>query len=219
MQTPRAPELMLATSPLKTAAFSRIDTFSASHKLACKSLSDEENKKLFGQSKQRHGHNYKVVVTVHGEINPISGMVIDLMDLKAYMTEAITKPLDKRDLDEDVPYFANVVSSTENLAVFIWENLQKHLPVKTLYKIKIYETDESSFVYKGEATAPSAFMDACTHPPHQVLSLSSFLETVDLGEIHCCTHTAGTNFCLSCFFGGEALTKKQGWEWGGDQWH
>ncbi|XP_044312340.1 6-pyruvoyl tetrahydrobiopterin synthase-like isoform X2 [Varanus komodoensis] len=157
MQISGTSEPRLVTSLLGTATFSRIETFSASHRLAW-SLSDAENKKLFQQSNQRHGHNYKVVVSVHGEINPISGMVINLTDLKACMKEVITKPLDKKDLDEDVPYFANVVSTTENLAVFIWENLQKHLPVKALYKIKLYDTDESSVVYRGESPAPSAFM-------------------------------------------------------------
>ncbi|KAJ7304935.1 hypothetical protein JRQ81_010622 [Phrynocephalus forsythii] len=89
------------------------------------------------------------------EIDPITGMVVNLTDLKAYVKEAITEPLDKKDLDEDVPYFASVVSTTENLAVFIWENLQKHLPENTLHKIKIYETDEISVIYRGEAPAPS----------------------------------------------------------------
>uniref|UniRef100_A0A8D0E9E5 6-pyruvoyltetrahydropterin synthase n=1 Tax=Salvator merianae TaxID=96440 RepID=A0A8D0E9E5_SALMN len=91
-------------------------------------------------------------------------MVIDLTDLKAYMKEAITKPLDKKDLDLDVPYFANVVSSTENLAVFIWEGLQKLLPTSLLHKIKLYETDENCIIYKGEAQAPSAFTEGCTVP-------------------------------------------------------
>ncbi|XP_042330826.1 6-pyruvoyl tetrahydrobiopterin synthase-like [Sceloporus undulatus] len=158
MQTLEASEGPKAeASPLKMATFSRIDTFSASHRLACKSLSDTENEKLFGPCSRKHGHNYKVVVTVCGEIDPISGMVIDLKDLKAYLKEAVTDPLDKKDLDTDVPYFANVVSTTENLAVFIWENLQKHLPAKTLHKIKLYETDEISVVYRGDAPDPSAF--------------------------------------------------------------
>ncbi|XP_060643267.2 6-pyruvoyl tetrahydrobiopterin synthase-like [Anolis sagrei] len=158
MQTPRAsggPHVDIA--PLKTATFSRIDTFSASHRMACKSFSDAENKKLFGSCSQKHGHNYKVVVTVIGEIDPLSGMVIDLTDLKAYLQEAVTKPLDKKDLDQDVPYFANIVSTTENLAVFIWENLQKHLPAESLHKIKLYESDEVSVTYRGGAPDPLAF--------------------------------------------------------------
>ncbi|XP_047375596.1 6-pyruvoyl tetrahydrobiopterin synthase isoform X1 [Sciurus carolinensis] len=117
-----------------------------------KSLSDEENLKLFGKcnNPNGHGHNYKVVVTVYGEINPVTGMVMNLTDLKKYMEEAIMKPLDHKNLDLDVPYFADVVSTTENVAVFIWENLQKFLPVGVLYKVKVYETDNNIVVYKGE---------------------------------------------------------------------
>ncbi|XP_006151068.1 6-pyruvoyl tetrahydrobiopterin synthase isoform X1 [Tupaia chinensis] len=114
----------------RQARLSRLVSFSASHRLHCKSLSDEENLKLFGKcnNPNGHGHNYKVVVTVHGEIDPVTGMVMNLTDLKKYMEEAIMKPLDHKNLDLDVPYFANVVSTTENVAVYIWENLQKCLP-------------------------------------------------------------------------------------------
>ncbi|XP_039352051.1 6-pyruvoyl tetrahydrobiopterin synthase-like isoform X2 [Mauremys reevesii] len=154
-----------------------------------KSLSDEENLKLFGKcnNPNGHGHNYKawafdletlgrdnqqtmvltsgcsfkrleicitrVVVTVRGEIEPTSGMVINLTDLKEYMQEAILEPLDHKNLDKDVAYFADVVSTTENVAVYIWENLQKCLPAGTLYKVKVYETDQNIVVYKGEKTA------------------------------------------------------------------
>ncbi|XP_053222775.1 6-pyruvoyl tetrahydrobiopterin synthase-like isoform X2 [Podarcis raffonei] len=146
MQNQGSQRTILTTSPARTATFSRITTFSASHRLACKMLSDAENMKLFGPCSQMHGHNYKVVVTVHGK-------------------EAITKPLDKKDLDRDVSYFTNIVSTTENLAVFIWENLQKHLPATALHKIKLYNTDESSVVYRGEMPAPSTVVNACKMPP------------------------------------------------------
>ncbi|XP_025896819.1 6-pyruvoyl tetrahydrobiopterin synthase [Nothoprocta perdicaria] len=122
--------------------------------LCSKALSDEENAKLFGKcnNPHGHGHNYKVVVTVRGEIDPVSGMVLNLTDLKEYMQEAIMEPLDHKNLDKDVPYFAEVVSTTENVAVFIWENLKKLLPMGTLYKVKVYETDQNVVVYKGEET-------------------------------------------------------------------
>ncbi|PNJ75981.1 PTS isoform 6 [Pongo abelii] len=77
-------------------------------------------------------------------------MVMNLADLKKYMEEAIMQPLDHKNLDMDVPYFADVVSTTENVAVYIWDNLQKVLPVGVLYKVKLYETDNNIVVYKGE---------------------------------------------------------------------
>lgn len=86
------------------------------------------------------------------QIDPVSGMVINLTDLKEYMQQAIMEPLDHKNLDKDVPYFAEVVSTTENVAVFIWENLKRLLPAGMLYKVKVYETDQNIVVYKGEET-------------------------------------------------------------------
>ena len=71
-------------------------------------------------------------------------------DLKDYMEEAIMKPLDHKYLDLDMPYFTDTVSTTEKVAIYIWENLQKFLPVGVLYKVKVYETDNNIVVYKGE---------------------------------------------------------------------
>ncbi|KAF6334052.1 6-pyruvoyltetrahydropterin synthase [Rhinolophus ferrumequinum] len=136
----------------RRARVSRLVSFSATHRLHSQYLSNEENLKLFGKcnNPNGHGHNYKVVVTVDGEIDPVTGMIINLTDLKGYMEEAIMKPLDHKNLDLDVPYFADIVSTTENVAVYIWENLQKFIPVGLLYKVKVYETDNNIVVYKGE---------------------------------------------------------------------
>ncbi|XP_054147403.1 6-pyruvoyl tetrahydrobiopterin synthase [Melozone crissalis] len=138
----------------RLARLSRSVTFSASHRLHSKSLSDEENLKLFGKcnNPNGHGHNYKVVVTVRGEIDPVSGMVMNLTDLKEYMQAAIMEPLDHKNLDKDVPYFSEVVSTTENVAVFIWDSLQKLLPQGVLYKVEVHETGQNVVVYKGEET-------------------------------------------------------------------
>lgn len=85
------------------------------------------------------------MLRVPGEIGPVTGMVLNLTDLQEYTEEAIMKYLGL-----DVPYFADIVSTTENVAVYIWENLQKFLPVGVLYKVKVYETDNNIVVYKGE---------------------------------------------------------------------
>ncbi|NXU19859.1 PTPS synthase, partial [Pardalotus punctatus] len=112
-----------------------------------KSLSDEENLKVFGKcnNPNGHGHNYK-----GRKIDPVSGMVMNLTDLKEHMQEAIMEPLDHKNLDKDVPYFSEVVSTTENVAVFIWDSLQKLLPQGLLYKVEVHETEQNVVVYKGE---------------------------------------------------------------------
>uniref|UniRef100_A0A8C5EV68 6-pyruvoyl tetrahydrobiopterin synthase n=1 Tax=Gouania willdenowi TaxID=441366 RepID=A0A8C5EV68_GOUWI len=114
-------------------------------------LSDEDNIKVFGKcnNPNGHGHNYKGLM-FKSFIDAVTGMVMNLTDLKMYIEDVIMTPLDHKNLDKDVPYFANVVSTTENLAVYIWDNMVKVLPTDTLYEIKIHETDKNIVVYRGE---------------------------------------------------------------------
>ncbi|XP_068161660.1 6-pyruvoyl tetrahydrobiopterin synthase [Antennarius striatus] len=130
----------------------RLLNFSAAHRLHSLHLSDEENKKLYGpcNSLNGHGHNYKVEITLRGEIDYISGMVMNLKDLQKCIDDVIMKPMDHKNLDQDVPYFANVVSTTENVAVYIWDNMVAALPPNLLYEIKVHETDKNIVVYRGE---------------------------------------------------------------------
>ncbi|XP_055509700.1 6-pyruvoyl tetrahydrobiopterin synthase isoform X2 [Leucoraja erinacea] len=111
----------------------RVESFCAAHRLHSNFLSAEDNKRIFGKcnNPNGHGHNYKVEVTVCGE-------------------EVIMKQLDHKNLDKDVPFFANNVSTAENIAIYIWENLQTLLPPKLLYEVKVYETDKNIVVYHGE---------------------------------------------------------------------
>ncbi|KAK9394967.1 6-pyruvoyl tetrahydrobiopterin synthase-like [Crotalus adamanteus] len=133
----------------KTIFLSRTTTFAAAHKLNSKHLSKDENRITFGKCNHSHGHNYQVTVTIRGKINPISGMLMNICKLHEYMEMAITEPLDHKNLDEDVDYFANVTSSTENLAMYIWNSMEKILPSGCLYKVKIYESDKNFVVFKG----------------------------------------------------------------------
>ncbi|XP_030257074.1 6-pyruvoyl tetrahydrobiopterin synthase [Sparus aurata] len=130
----------------------RVQSFSACHRLHSIHLSDEENKRVYGKcnNPNGHGHNYKVEVTVRGKIDRLTGMVMNLTDLKKYIEDVIMTPLDHKNLDKDVPYFASVVSTTENVAVYIWDNMVKVLPTNLLYEIKIHETDKNIVVYRGE---------------------------------------------------------------------
>ena len=137
----------------RVAYISRTESFSSCHRLHSKQYSEDENKKIYGKcnNPNGHGHNYKVDVILKGPIDPTSGMVINISDLKIYMQKAIMDPLDHKNLDLDVPYFQDIVSTTENVAVFIWENLKKVLPQPNmLYEVKVHETDKNTVVYRGE---------------------------------------------------------------------
>lgn len=78
-------------------------------------------------------------------------MVMNIADLKKYIHDAVMEPLDHKNLDLDVPYFKNRVSTTENVTIFIWHGLKEIMEnPDLLYKIKLYETDKNIVVYKGE---------------------------------------------------------------------
>ncbi|XP_028403188.1 6-pyruvoyl tetrahydrobiopterin synthase-like [Dendronephthya gigantea] len=98
---------------------------SSSHRLHNENLSAEENRKIYGKcnNPNGHGHNYTFEVTVKGQIDSRTGFVMNLSTLKEYLNRAIVEPLDHKCIDKDVAYFENVVSTTENLAVFAWNNL------------------------------------------------------------------------------------------------
>ncbi|XP_025077605.1 6-pyruvoyl tetrahydrobiopterin synthase-like isoform X2 [Pomacea canaliculata] len=143
-----------ASSKQPVVYISRSEVFSASHRLHSHQLSDEENRKLYDKcnNPNGHGHNYKVEVVVRGPVDPVTGMVINLSDLKKYIDESVMSVLDHKNIDKDVPYFKDVVSTTENIAVFIWNNLVKHIPEGLLYEVKVYETDKKRHVLSRGAS-------------------------------------------------------------------
>ncbi|KAL2717652.1 6-pyruvoyl tetrahydrobiopterin synthase [Vespula squamosa] len=131
----------------------RKESISSCHRLHSNNLSDEENKAIYGKCNNfwGHGHNYTVEVTVRGPLDPITGMVMNISDLKRYMKNVLMDTLDHKNLDKDVSYFKNVVSTTENLAIYIYNELKKELPnPDLLYEVKIHETDNNIVYYRGE---------------------------------------------------------------------
>lgn len=124
-------------------------TFSSCHRLHNIKLSNEENEKVFGKCNNLngHGHNYKLYVSLKGPINSNTGMVINFTDLDEYVNLVLNK-LDHKNLDLDVNELKNVITTTENLAIYIWNQLKNNLP-KLLYMIKIKETDRNSVKFYG----------------------------------------------------------------------
>nr|CAD7261638.1 unnamed protein product [Timema shepardi] len=90
-------------------------------------------------------------VTLRGPVTTDTGMVMNIHDLKQYMNAAIMDTMDHKNLDKDVPYFENVVSTTENVCVFIWNNLKTLLPnPDSLFEVKIHETEKNIVKYRGD---------------------------------------------------------------------
>ncbi len=126
--------------------------FSASHRLHSSHLSDEENRKIFDKcnNPNGHGHNYILEVTVKGEVDPQTGMVMNLTDLKTILEETVMQVLDHKHLNLDVPAFQKINPTSENIAVEIWKWLQVKIPKNILSEIKLFETENNIVVYRGE---------------------------------------------------------------------
>lgn len=126
--------------------------FSAAHRLHSAELSDEENLRTFGKCNHPngHGHNYILEVTVRGEIDPKTGMVINLTDLMREIDGAVLMKMDHKNLNVDLPEFAHMNTTAENIAVVIWRMLEKQLPKGMLEQIRLHETENNSVTYRGE---------------------------------------------------------------------
>lgn len=127
--------------------------FSASHSCYNSGLSEAENRAVYGSdaNPHGHGHNYQLEVTLEGEPDAITGMVVDLKDVKAILEREIVGPMDHRNLNREVPPFDSVVPTTENLAIEIWRRLQPPLSAgpARLRAIRLYETDDLFVDYEG----------------------------------------------------------------------
>jgi len=128
--------------------------FSASHVCRNPVLSDEENRAAFGAAANPHGHghNYVLEVTLEGDPDPVTGMVMDLKELKAILQREVIAPFDHRFLNYEVPPFDRVVPTLENIAIEIWRRLVPQLSNGRgrLRAVRLYETPDLWVDYRGE---------------------------------------------------------------------
>lgn len=126
--------------------------FSASHYYWNEAWSAEENERVFGKcaNKNGHGHNYTLEVTVAGEVDPASGFVVDLKQLKDVMEREVVAVYDHRHLNKEVPEFAKSIPTTENIAIAAWNRLEGKIPGATLHRIRVYEMPDLFADYCGE---------------------------------------------------------------------
>lgn len=130
----------------------RVD-FCASHRLFNPTLSDEENARIYGccTNPNGHGHNYTVEVIVKGQPDPMTGMIMDLKELKDLIKAEIVDRVDHKHLNVDVEFLEGVIPTTENLALAFWQILETRLPEGVrLHEIKVWETENNMAFYRGE---------------------------------------------------------------------
>lgn len=126
--------------------------FSAAHYYHNRAWSQQENERVFGKcaNLNGHGHNYTLEVTVAGEVDPVSGFVVDLKDLKEIIEREVIQVYDHRHLNLEVPEFRTTIPTTENLAIAIWTRLAPKIRAARLQRVRVYETPDLFADYCGE---------------------------------------------------------------------
>lgn len=130
----------------------RRETFSAAHRLFNPAWSDERNQAVFGKdaNPNGHGHTYTLEVTVRGQIDPATGMVMDLRDLRDLIRRALIDKLDHANLNVDVDFLRGVMPSAEHITVACWRVLVDELGRDRLYRLRLWESENNSVEYYGE---------------------------------------------------------------------
>ena len=131
----------------------RKEKFCCAHKLSVPDWSDEKNKEVFGKcaNPNFHGHNFTLEITVRGEIDPVTGMVINLRDLGRIIRTEIIDVVDHKNLNLDVEWMIGKMPSAEVFAVEIWKILEPMIAEYSaeLHSVVLEETDKNIVEYYG----------------------------------------------------------------------
>ena len=127
----------------------RKEHFNAAHRLHNASWNTEENQKAFGKcnSPNFHGHNYELIVKVSGDVDPLTGFVIDTKALSKIIQEEVIERFDHRNLNLDTIEFKNLNPTAENIAIVIYNLLRPKIKSTQDLKITIYETERNFVEY------------------------------------------------------------------------
>ncbi|MDB3905447.1 6-carboxytetrahydropterin synthase [Crocinitomicaceae bacterium] len=138
---------------MKNIYITRRETFNAAHKLHRDDWSEEENEKVFGKcsNKNWHGHNFELFVTVKGFPSKETGFVLNLKELGDILKKGVIEKIDHKNINLDVDFMHGKMSSTENLVIGIWEEIEKDILNLggELAKIKLVETENNFVEYFG----------------------------------------------------------------------
>ncbi len=131
----------------------RRERFNAAHRLFKAEYSDEKNLQVFGKCSNPnwHGHNYELFVTVKGEVNPETGFLVNLKALSKIIRKQVIEKIDHKNINLEVDFMNGKMASTENLAIGIWNQLEKDISElgAILHSVKIYESENNFVEYFG----------------------------------------------------------------------
>ena len=130
---------------------SRKAHFNAAHRLFRRDWDDSANAAVFGKcsNPHYHGHNYELIVSVTGPIDPKTGFVVDMKDLKDLIRSEVEEAFDHKNLNEQVPEFRDLNPTAENIAVVIWNKLRPHLDKAMDLEVQLFETPRNFVTYTG----------------------------------------------------------------------
>ena len=131
---------------------SRQAHFNAAHRLYRADWSFDKNQEVFGlcNNPNYHGHNYELIVSVTGEIDPITGYVMDMKVLKDLIKSEVENAFDHKNLNLEVPEFKEMNPTAENIAVVIYHKLRPHIEADKDIEVVLYETPRNFVTYSGE---------------------------------------------------------------------
>jgi 6-pyruvoyltetrahydropterin/6-carboxytetrahydropterin synthase len=126
--------------------------FSASHRLYCSSMSEDENRQVFGKcaNKNGHGHNYVVEVTTCGQPHDTTGTVVDLASAQRVVKDRVIDRFDHKHLNHDCEEFRSMNPSVENIARVVWDRLHGQFGQAELARVRVWETPKTYAEYDGE---------------------------------------------------------------------
>lgn len=133
----------------KRVAVFRKEHFNAAHRLHNPEWSEEENQRIFGKcnNPHYHGHNYELIVQVTGEVDPLTGYVLDMKVLSDLIKNRVTDKFDHKNLNLDTEEFKNLNPSAEHIAIVIYDSLRSQLDSSLDLKIRLYETERNFVEY------------------------------------------------------------------------
>jgi 6-pyruvoyltetrahydropterin/6-carboxytetrahydropterin synthase len=124
-------------------------TFNAAHRLFNPAWDEATNNRVFGlcNNPNYHGHNYTLIVKITGDINPDTGYVMDLKIVNDLIKELVIEPFDHNNLNLDVPEFANLIPTAENIAKVIYDKFRARLEPQFDIKLELHETENNAVEY------------------------------------------------------------------------
>lgn len=123
--------------------------FCAAHQYGNPEMSEAENQAAFGEDLNIHGHNYVLTISITGEVNPATGFLVDLGHVKDVVKEHVISLVDHKLIEKDIPWFKGRQPSTENMVVWIWEQIAANLNDGKLHRVRLQETPSIYTDYYG----------------------------------------------------------------------